>query len=131
MTSRISHTSFDARDACAQSVFWSPVPGFAEDPDDPDEPGHQECLITSRDLSQLLLFITVLDGKKAKNRVHLDLRPAGGTREQEAGRILALGASQVADHRRPDGSGWITLTDPEGNEFCILSTDPAGSAATT
>jgi hypothetical protein len=47
-------------------VFWSPVPGFAEDPDDPDEPGHQECLITSRDLSQLLLFITVLDGKKAK-----------------------------------------------------------------
>jgi len=131
MTSRISRTSFDAINACAQSAFWSQVLDFAEDPDDPDEPGHQECLITSRDRSQLLLFITVPGQKKVKNRVHLDLRPADRTREQEAGRILALGASHLADHRRPDGSGWITLADPEGNEFCILSKDPAGSGATT
>jgi predicted enzyme related to lactoylglutathione lyase len=62
MASRISHTSFDAVNAYAQSVFWSQV---------------------------------------------------------------------LADHRRPDGSGWITLADPEGNEFCILSRDPAGSGPTT
>ena len=85
----------------------------------------------SRDRSQLLLFITVPDGKTVKNRVHLDLRPADRTREQETERIVALGASQLADHRRPDGSGWITLADPEGNEFCILSRDPARSGATT
>jgi predicted enzyme related to lactoylglutathione lyase len=131
MTSRISHTSFDARNAYAQSVFWSQVLGFAEDPDDPNEPGHEECLITSRDRSQLLLFIRVPDDKKVKNRVHLDLRPVDRTREQETERVLAPGASQIADHRRPDGSGWITLADPEGNEFCILSKEPAGSGATT
>jgi len=124
MTSRISHTSFDAINAYAQSVFWSQVLDFAEDPDDPNEPAHEECLIT-------LLFITVPDSKKVKNRVHLDLRPVDRTREQEVERILALGASHLADHRRPDGSGWITLADPEGNEFCILSKDPAGSGATT
>ena len=28
MTSRISHTSFDARNAYAQSVFWSQVLDF-------------------------------------------------------------------------------------------------------
>ena len=106
MTSRISHTSFDAIDAYAQSVFWAQVLDFAEDPDVPD-------------------------GKTVKNRAHLDLRPVRRTREQEAERILALGASQLADHRRPDGSGWITLADPEGNEFCVLSADPAGSGATT
>jgi len=39
---------------------------FVEDPDDPNEPGHEECLITSRDLSQLLLFITVPDGKQLR-----------------------------------------------------------------
>ena len=66
-----------------------------------------------------------------KNRVHLDLRPVDRTREQETERILALGASQQADHRRPDGGGWITLADPEGNEFCILPKEPAGSGATT
>jgi Glyoxalase-like domain len=131
MTSRISHTSFDAVNAYAQSVFWSQVLDFAEDPDDPNEPGDEECLITSRDRSQLLLFITVSGGKTLKNRVHPDLRPVDRTREQEVERILALGAAQLADHRRPDGSGWITLADPEGNEFCILSKDPAGSGATT
>ena len=72
-----------------------------------------------------MLFITVPDGKQVKNRVHLDLRPADRSREQEVARLLALGAAQLADHRRPDGSGWITLADPEGNEFCILSQDPA------
>jgi catechol 2,3-dioxygenase-like lactoylglutathione lyase family enzyme len=131
MTSRISHTSFDAIDAFAQSVFWSRVLGFAEDPDDPNEPGHEECLITSRDQRQLLLFITVPDGKQLKNRLHLDLRPVDRTREQEVERILALGASYLADHRRPDGSGWITLADPEGNEFCVLPADPAGTGATS
>jgi hypothetical protein len=25
----------------------------------------------------------------------------------------------VEDHRRPDRTGWITLADPEGNEFCL------------
>lgn len=49
MTSRISHTSFDARNAYAQSVFWSQVLDFVEDLDDPNEPGHEECLITSRE----------------------------------------------------------------------------------
>ena len=128
MTSRISHTSVDARDAYEQSVFWSKVLGFVEDPDDPNEPGHEMCLITSPDLSQLLLFITVPDGKQVKNRLHLDLRPVDGTREQEVERVLALGATQVGDYRRPDGGGWITLADPEGNEFCILPKDPMGSS---
>jgi predicted enzyme related to lactoylglutathione lyase len=46
-------------------------------------------------------------------------------------RVIGLGAAFFADFRRPDGSGWITLTDPEGNEFCILSRKPAGTGATT
>jgi len=68
MTSRIPHTSFDASDAHAQSLFWSQVLDFVEDPGDPNEPGHEECLITSRDGSQMLLFITVPGGKQGKRR---------------------------------------------------------------
>jgi predicted enzyme related to lactoylglutathione lyase len=132
MTSRISHTTFDAIDAYTQSLFWSQVLDFIEDPADPNLPGHEECLITSRDGSQLLLFVTVPDAKQhVKNRVHLDLRPADRSREDEVERVIALGATFFADFRRPDGSGWITLTDPEGNEFCILSREPAGTGATT
>jgi hypothetical protein len=131
VTSRISHTSFDALDAYAQSVFWSQVLDFTEDPDDPNLPGHEECLIMSRDGSQLVLFITVPNGKQVKNRVHLDLRPTDGTREEEVARLVAIGATQLADFRRPDGSGWITLADPEGNEFCVLTAKPNRSGATT
>jgi hypothetical protein len=71
MTSRISHTSFDAINAYAQSVFWSQVLDFTEDPDDPNDPGHEECLIMSRDRGQLLLFITVPDGKVTVLRTKL------------------------------------------------------------
>jgi len=133
MTSRISHTTFDAINAHTQSLFWSQVLDFIEDPEDPNLPEHEECLITSRDGSQLLLFVTVPDSKReeVKNRVHLDLRPADRSREEEVERVIGLGARFLADFRRPDGSGWITLADPEGNEFCILSRRPAGTGATT
>ncbi|GAA1843040.1 VOC family protein [Microlunatus capsulatus] len=120
MTSGISHTSVDSRDACAQSRWWADVLGFADDPADPNEPGHEECMIFSPDGRTRLLFIEVPEGKAVKNRLHLDLRPTDGTREQEVERLTALGATLVGDHRRPDGGGWVTLADPEGNEFCVL-----------
>ena len=120
MTARISHLSFDALDAYAQSVFWGAVLGFAEDPDDPNEPGHAECMIFSPDGDERVLFIEVPDSKQLKNRLHLDLEPAEGTRDVELTRLLGLGATEVADRRRGDGSGWVVLADPEGNEFCIL-----------
>ena len=121
MTSRISHTAVDARNAYEQSLFWAKVLDWTEDPDDPNLPEHEECLILSRDRNQMLLYITVPDDKVVKNRLHLDLRPTDGTREHEVERLVELGAVQLADFRRPDGSGWITLADPEGNEFCVLS----------
>jgi hypothetical protein len=59
MTALISHTTFDARDAYAQSVFWASVLGFGAVPDEPDEPGDEECMIVSPDGEQRLLFIEV------------------------------------------------------------------------
>ncbi|MGY1857851.1 VOC family protein [Modestobacter sp. SYSU DS0290] len=120
MTARISHTTFDALDAYAQSRFWGQVLGFAEDPADPNEPGDEQCMISSPDGSTRLLFIDVPDPKQVKNRLHLDLVPAEGTRDAEVERLVGIGATVVADRRRPDGSGWFTLADPEGNEFCVL-----------
>ena len=123
VTLRISHTSFDSRDAYAQSVFWGQVLGFTGDPEQPDAPGDEECLLVSPDGTQRLLFIEVPEPKQVKNRLHLDLVPAEGTRDQELARLLGLGARTVADLRVPDGSGWVVLADPEGNEFCILRSD--------
>ncbi len=120
MTSFVSHTSVDCTDAYALSRWWQAVLDYVEDPDDPNEPGHEECLIRSRDGHHHLLFIQVSDAKRVKNRVHLDLRPREGSRDDELARLLALGATAVDDRRNPDGTGWVVLADPEGNEFCIL-----------
>ncbi|MFB7888108.1 VOC family protein [Cellulosimicrobium cellulans] len=136
MTSRISHTTFDARDSYAQSVFWAQVLGYTDVPGDPNFPGHEECMIippadaaTPVESRGHVLFVEVPDDKELKNRVHLDLRPTDRTREEEVERVLALGATQVADRRTPDGGGWVVLADPEGNEFCILRSDAELAAA--
>lgn len=77
----------------------------------------------SADCTQRLLFIEVPNAKQLKNRVHLDLKPENGTRDEELARLLALGAREVEDLRNPDRTGWLVLADPEGNKFCILRSD--------
>jgi Glyoxalase-like domain len=129
MTSFVSHTSVDCTDAYALSRWWQGVLDYVEDPDDPNEPGHEECLIRSRDGQHRLLFIEVPETKRGKNRVHLDLRPREGSRDDELARLLALGATAVDDRRNPDGTGWVVLADPEGNEFCILRSEAEVAAA--
>ena len=129
MTAVISHTTIDSTDAYAQSLFWEKVLGYAQDPDDPNEPGHEECMIFSPDGRTRVLFIEVPERKQVKNRVHFDLVPAEGTRDAEADRLVSIGATVVDDLRRPDGSGWVVLADPEGNEFCILRSEAERAAA--
>jgi hypothetical protein len=123
MTSYISHTTVDSTDAYRLSRWWQEVLDYAEDPDDPNEPGHEECMISSRDGRHHVLFIEVPDVKQAKNRIHFDLRPTEGDRDTELARLTGLGATVVDDLRNADGTGWVTLADPEGNEFCILRSE--------
>jgi catechol 2,3-dioxygenase-like lactoylglutathione lyase family enzyme len=120
MVSRISHTTFDCRDAFATSTFWKSVLGFTDVPGDPNEPGDEECMIVGPGGEPRLLFIEVPEGKQVKNRVHLDLEPTDRARDAEIERVVALGATPLHDLRKDDGSGWLVLADPEGNEFCIL-----------
>lgn len=129
MTSFISHTSIDCRDAYALSNWWRVVLDYVEDPDDPNEPGHEECLIFSRDQRHRLLFIEVPESKQVKNRIHFDLRPVEGSRDAELARLVEWGAKPLDDLRNPDGTGWVVLADPEGNEFCILRSKAEVEAA--
>ncbi len=62
----------------------------------------------------------VPEGKAIKSRLHLDLRADGETTGEEVERLLALGARRADVGQNPDVS-WVVLSDPEGNEFCLLS----------
>ena len=122
MTAYVSHTTIDCRNAYQLSEWWKQVLGYVDVDGDPNLPGHEECMILDPETGHRLLFIEVPEDKQVKNRIHLDLAARSGTRDEELGRLLALGATEVADLRgvHGPGSGWVVLADPEGNEFCIV-----------
>ncbi|MFF1559070.1 VOC family protein [Streptomyces sp. NPDC058279] len=115
MTSLIRHITVDCSDAYRLAQFWAALLDGSLAPD--DFPGDPEATVVASGAH--LLFVAVADAKTVKNRVHLDLQPQDRSRDEEVERVLALGATVVGDHRKPDGTGWVTLADPEGNEFCV------------
>ncbi|MFB8766942.1 VOC family protein [Nocardiopsis alba] len=116
MISTVLNVAIDCEDAYGLASFWSAVTGRPIHPE--SEPGDEETLVEMAE-GPTLYFNQVPEAKTVKNRIHLCLRP-DTSREREVERLLGLGATFVADHRRPDGSGWAILADPEGNEFCVL-----------
>jgi catechol 2,3-dioxygenase-like lactoylglutathione lyase family enzyme len=119
MVATVHSITFDCANPKLVADFWSEVTGFVEDPDDPNLPEHEQFLLVGGNGTPNLLFIVVPEGKTVKNRVHLDIQPADRTRDEEVERLLKLGATIHEDHRQPDGRGWVTMADPEGNEFCV------------
>ena len=119
MPSRIRHITIDCGDPFALAQFWKPVLGFIDEPGEPNEPDDDEALIIDPEARHPgLLFVRVPERKTVKNRVHLDLVP-DVARDAAVDEIVAAGATVVADHRRPDRTGWVVVADPEGNELCI------------
>jgi len=65
-----------------------------------------------------VLFQAVPEEKTVKNRVHLDVRVGADRREAEVARLVGLGATEL--WRQSQGPyAWVTLADPQGNEFCV------------
>jgi predicted enzyme related to lactoylglutathione lyase len=116
MASHVRSITVDTLDPYAQALWWSEVLAVPMSPD--DNPGDPEALLRTHHGD--VLFVQVPDAKTGKNRWHLDLEPSDRSRDDEVARVLALGAVLVDDRRRPDGTGWVVLADPEGNEFCVL-----------
>jgi hypothetical protein len=114
MTISIYGTSIDAQDAIAIAAFWAEALGRRV----ADGSTPERASLDVRDVTTdtPITFHRVAESKSAKNRVHLDL--ITGQFEQELERLTALGAEQVASFER-----WVTLRDPEGNEFDLIRGD--------
>ncbi len=140
MTSFVSHTTIDCANAYELSEWWKQLLGYVDIDGDPNLPGHEECMIRDPASGHQVLFIEVPEAKAVpestsrtkKNGIHLDLRPRDLTQAEEVERLLGIGATQVWDLRGEygPGTGWVTLADPEGNEFCILRSEAERAAVT-
>ena len=116
MAMTVRNMTFDCADARGLGEFWAALTGWVVFYD--DDP---EVLVAPHypPTDASMLFIPVPEGKTAKNRLHLDLQPSDRTRDEAVAQALELGATLIGDFRNDDGTGWVTLGDPEGNEFCI------------
>lgn len=70
-------------------------------------------------LPGLLSFQKVDRPTPGKNRIHLDLT-AEGDLDAAAEELVAAGATLI-EKRSMGDFGWVTLSDPQGNEFCIAN----------
>ncbi len=93
--------------------WWCNALGWTVVSDDP------EAFEIQPELDRLpgLLFLCVPEVKTSKNRLHIDLRP--DDRDAEVERLVKLGATRIDVGQ--DNVSWVVLADPEGNEFCVLS----------
>lgn len=118
----------DCRDVKGQSRWWANVLGweilYEADNEVVVVPPHildETRMIPPAERGPGLIFVPVPETKTLKNRLHIDLAPAkDDDQEAEVRKLQALGARRV-DVGQTDEVTWVVLTDPEGNEFCVLS----------
>ncbi len=110
--------TIDTHDPHELARFWEQAIGWRRTYEAADEVALEPPVGSPQDgVAPDLLFVKVDDVKTMKNRLHLDLRPVD--QAAEVSRLEALGAKR-ADVGQGDDVTWVVLTDPHGNEFCVL-----------
>ena len=109
----------DSADPAGLGRWWREALGWVVVNDDPAE----YEIRPAPDRLPGLLFVRVAEKKARKNRLHMDFRP--GDRDAEVERLEQLGATRAQIGQGEDVS-WVVLADPEGNEFCVLSSRKTG-----
>ncbi|WP_422773760.1 VOC family protein [Plantactinospora sp. WMMC1484] len=104
----------DAADPARLARWWAEALGYRIVAELPDEVEIRRA----PDVLPGLVFVPVAEGKEAKNRLHIDLRPTD--KEAEIERLVNMGARHVDIGQAPEVT-WTVLADPEGNEFCVLA----------
>jgi catechol 2,3-dioxygenase-like lactoylglutathione lyase family enzyme len=145
-TTRDVQITVDCADPARLAAFWAEALGYRlQPPPDgyeswdaaleafgvpPDQWNSRSAILPVDGARPRVFFQRVPEAKTVKNRVHLDIRVAPGLHgdermralELEADRLEALGAGR-AYRVEPDPAGFeagfITMLDPEGNEFCL------------
>jgi Glyoxalase-like domain len=133
--------TFDSRDPHAQADWWAETLHWEVEPSneefirsmidqglasEDDTTTHNGVLVWKTGAALTppepgaprVLFQWVPEVKTVKNRVHPDVRIGADELETVVARLADRGATEL--HRGSQGpSVWVTMTDPEGNEFCV------------
>jgi len=128
MTLRWYSVIVDSVDVHAQADWWAETLGWQKVFEADDEvvivPPHAVAKADETPLDEQgpgLVFVPVPEGKTVKNRLHIDLAPGPDDDQQADVEALVARGAALADVGQGPDVTWVVLTDPEGNEFCVLS----------
>ncbi|MFF4581571.1 VOC family protein [Streptomyces sp. NPDC001389] len=115
-TGPIAAVVVDCADPREMARFW----GGAMDWTVHEVTDDRATMRSGKGVGPYLEFLRTPDTKSGWNRVHLDVAPyRGGDAAAEADRLRALGATDPGIDQ--SSIHWTILSDPEGNEFCLLT----------
>ena len=116
MVSRIEAVTTDCADPQRVAAFWTAALGYETD----EESDGWVLIRDPTGAGPMMGFQRIPEGKKVKNRVHVDITPVDGEWQDEVDRLAGLGGVLVRYvDERADEAHWI-MRDPEGNEFrCV------------
>ncbi|MXY75790.1 MAG: VOC family protein [Acidimicrobiia bacterium] len=143
-TTPIKNVTVDAADPNRLAEFWAFALGYVLQPPPPgfetweafadvmnlstDDRERYAAVIDPNGVGSRILFQKVPEGKAVKNRWHLDIdvvdrslptEEQNRDREAKIAALVERGATEIARFDEPVGR-WVLMTDPEGNEFCVL-----------
>ncbi|MEU8421522.1 VOC family protein [Micromonospora sp. NPDC048835] len=124
MATRLVQINMKARDDAALGGFWAQALGWGVSSEGPGVTNLEPKGFVYPDPVAVCIDLVVSpEPKTVKNRVHVDLATTSVAHQAElVARLKDLGAS-AADVGQGDVP-WTVLTDPEGNEFCVLDPRP-------
>lgn len=112
MTLTVGMITVDSIDPGPLAQWWADQTGGTAS----DEGGGYFYIVTTPGASPNLGFQKVDEPTPGKNRLHLDF--GAPDLDTEVARLVAAGATEYERHAL-EGFRWVTLTDPEGNRFCV------------
>lgn len=120
MTLTLGMVTMDTNDAESLSQWWAEQTG-AEITQTNDG---WFVVLKGGTLPVLLAFQKVGDPTPGKNRIHLDLTTPD--LDAEVDRLVSAGATLV-ERRGDESFRWVTLADPQGNQFCVAGQQDAAA----
>jgi len=116
MTLYLGSTVINVADLDRAMRFWTATLGYVVRTSDPNF-----AVLTDpkRRWSNVSLQLSPTP-KRGPNRVHVDLYTT--VQPGEVARLKGLGAQQIPWEYPPDAD-FVVLSDPDGNEFCVIQMD--------
>lgn len=117
IVNRTVGVTLDCVDVKTAALFWKAALEYDE-PTPWTDGAQFHALVSPNGGLHHLTLQRVAEAKAGKNRVHLDIFV--DDLDSEVARLVGLGARTLEEHDDEGGYRTVILTDPLGNEFCLV-----------